>query len=141
MLPKMISVAVYWVAVAGLQVICFQILTHGWSGEIAGVTALVIAFYSASLRSRIRLSASPATLALSPIVFVALLAWTVLVAPRSSHHSHPLVFLYLFWTILAVGVLAFVTDLTLTSKMKPNQSSDPALASGTSRAGHEPRHR
>jgi hypothetical protein len=34
-----------------------------------------------------------------------------------------------------------VLDGGIPSEKTPNQSSDPAFASGTSRAGHEPRHR
>jgi hypothetical protein len=129
----MISVAMYWITGAALQAVGFQILAHGWSGEIAGVTALAIAFCFASLRFRIRINASLTTLVLSPTVFAALLTWTVLAGPRVSHHGHPLVFLYLFWAILAAGVLAFVADLILTSKIRRNQSSDPTFSSGTTR--------
>jgi hypothetical protein len=43
-----------------------------------------------------------------------------------------------------LGDAEYFTMLTIGPKPSdklPNQSSDPALASGTSRAGHEPRHR
>jgi hypothetical protein len=43
--------------------------------------------------------------------------------------------------IPASAALSHAVSLWRLDEQMPNQSSDPAFASGTSRAGHEPRHR
>jgi hypothetical protein len=49
--------------------------------------------------------------------------------------KRPSVFLTMLASIVAGSLLRFIF------RAKPNQSTDPAFASGTSRAEHEPRHR
>jgi hypothetical protein len=130
MILRAFSVAVYWVAVALLQVVCHELAAHGWSDGLLGAIALAVALFSGSIRSRIRLDADRISLALSPTVFGALFVWTVLAAERASRDVHRVAFRLSLLTILGVGLLAFIADLVRTLRAAPKKATVPPTADG-----------
>src|SRR6185503_12320133 len=111
MIKRITSVVLYWLTVAGLQAVGFEIAMHGWSPGLAGVVAFVASFFVAALRFRIRLATQPVIFAIAPIVFGALLVWVVSAADHVSLHHHRLLFLACFRSIVVGGILALFLDV------------------------------